>query len=76
VDWVLHKSALRVEHGDAPERVDRRNLPLSKVQDIPMRSEITLFNKGMWLVDVGDYDNDGKSELVFAIDRYDQGGRI
>jgi hypothetical protein len=29
---------------------------------------------GLWLVDAGDYDNDGKSELVFAIDRYNQGG--
>jgi hypothetical protein len=29
---------------------------------------------GMWLVDAGDYDNDGASELVFAINRYDQGG--
>jgi non-specific serine/threonine protein kinase len=37
-------------------------------------NEIRFLNKGMWLVDAGDYDNDGKSELVFAIDRYDQGG--
>jgi hypothetical protein len=28
----------------------------------------------MWLVDAGDYDNDGKSELVFSIDRYNRGG--
>jgi hypothetical protein len=27
----------------------------------------------MWLVDAGDYDNDGKSELVFAIDRANEG---
>ena len=33
-----------------------------------------LLGQGMWLVDAGDYDNDGKSELVFAIDRYNQGG--
>ena len=26
-------------------------------------------DSGMWLVDAGDYDNDGKSELVFSIDR-------
>ncbi len=28
----------------------------------------------MWLVDAGDYDKDGKSELVFSIDRYNRGG--
>ncbi len=31
-------------------------------------------DSGMWLVDAGDYDNDGKSELVFSIDRYNRGG--
>ena len=29
---------------------------------------------GMVLVDAGDYNNDGKSELVFMIDRYNRGG--
>jgi hypothetical protein len=33
-----------------------------------------LLGNGIWLVDAGDYDNDGKSELVFSIDRYNQGG--
>lgn len=28
----------------------------------------------MWLVDAGDYANDGKTEVVFAIDRYNLGG--
>jgi hypothetical protein len=28
----------------------------------------------MWLVDAGDYDNDGKSELIFSIDDYNRGG--
>jgi len=28
----------------------------------------------MWLVDAGDYDSDGKSELVFSIDGYNRGG--
>ena len=36
--------------------------------------EISFLDREMWLVDAGDYDNDGKSELVFSIDRYDQGG--
>jgi hypothetical protein len=35
---------------------------------------IRFLDSGMWLVDAGDYDNDGKSELVFAIDRYNLGG--
>jgi len=35
---------------------------------------IRLLGSEMWLVDAGDYDNDGKSELVFSIDRYNQGG--
>jgi hypothetical protein len=28
----------------------------------------------MWLVDAGDYDNDGKSEVLFAIDEHNKGG--
>lgn len=36
--------------------------------------EARFIGQGMWLVDAGDYDNDGKSEMVFAIDRYDEGG--
>jgi hypothetical protein len=35
---------------------------------------VTYLDSGMWLVDAGDYDNDGKSELVFSIDRYNRGG--
>lgn len=35
---------------------------------------IRFLDEGMWLVDAGDYDNDGKSELVFSIDRYNRGG--
>jgi hypothetical protein len=31
---------------------------------------------GMWLVDAGDYDNDGKSEVLFSIDQYNRGGYI
>ncbi len=36
--------------------------------------EVKFIGQGMWLVDAGDYDNDGKSEIVFSIDRYDEGG--
>lgn len=31
-------------------------------------------DSNMHLVDAGDYDNDGKSELVFSIDDYNRGG--
>ena len=28
----------------------------------------------MWMVDAGDYDNDGRSELIFSISRDNEGG--
>lgn len=36
--------------------------------------QVRFLGSGMWLVDAGDYDNDGKSELIFAIDDYNRGG--
>lgn len=36
--------------------------------------KVKFVGQGMWLVDAGDYDNDGKSEVVFSIDRYNEGG--
>jgi hypothetical protein len=38
------------------------------------QGEVKFIGQGMWLVDAGDYDNDGNSEIVFAIDRYNEGG--
>ena len=38
------------------------------------RHEVRLLGSGMSLVDVGDYNGDGKSELVFSIDDYNHGG--
>ena len=35
---------------------------------------VTLLGSGFELVDAGDYDNDGNSEIVFAIKRDDRGG--
>jgi hypothetical protein len=36
--------------------------------------QVQYLGANMWLVDAGDYDNDGKSELVFSIDDYNRGG--
>jgi hypothetical protein len=36
--------------------------------------QIRFLDSNMWLVDAGDYDNDGRSELVFSIDGYNHGG--
>lgn len=36
--------------------------------------EVQFLGRAMRLVDAGDYDNDGKSELVFSIDDYNRGG--
>lgn len=35
---------------------------------------IRFLDTGMWLVDAGDYDGDGQSEVLFSIDRYNRGG--
>ena len=35
---------------------------------------IRFLGTDMWLVDAGDYDNDGKSEVLFSIDGYNKGG--
>ncbi len=41
---------------------------------ITPKHQVRFLDSNMWLVDAGDYDNDGKSELIFSIDGYDQGG--
>jgi hypothetical protein len=46
----------------------------SQLFAISPAGQIQYLDQGLWLVDAGDYDGDGKSELVFAIDRYDAGG--
>ena len=41
---------------------------------ITPEQQVRFLGSSMWLVDAGDYDNDGKSELVFSIDDYNRGG--
>lgn len=41
---------------------------------VDAKGPVAYLDSGMWLVDAGDYDNDGRSELVFSINRDDEGG--
>lgn len=41
---------------------------------IDPKGSATYLDAGLWLVDAGDYDNDGHSELLFWINREDEGG--
>ena len=41
---------------------------------ITPEQQVRFLDSAMWLVDAGDYDKDGKSELVFSIADYDRGG--
>ncbi len=38
------------------------------------KGDVTYLEGGMHLLDAGDYDGDGKSEIMFTIDRYNEGG--
>src|SRR5579859_3046349 len=54
---------------------DERGDPLDqKWFVIDPKNTIKFLDDDMWLVDAGDYDNDGKSEVLFAINGYNRGG--
>ena len=36
--------------------------------------QISYLDRNMWLVDAGDYDNDGSAEVIFSIAGYNRGG--
>jgi hypothetical protein len=39
-----------------------------------LKGDVQYIGSNMWLVDTGDYDNDGKTELIFCVDDYNEGG--
>jgi len=69
-NWFLVELALSGNRCDGPP--DRAFAPQWFV--ITPEREVRWLDSGMWLVDAGDYDNDGRSELVFSIDGYNRGG--
>lgn len=38
------------------------------------QDSIQYLDEGIWLIDTGDYDGDGRSELIFQVDGYNLGG--
>lgn len=49
-------------------------IDLSKAIDLPFRGSGDSETSSLYVVDVGDYDNDGYSDVLFWIDRYDGNG--
>jgi hypothetical protein len=41
---------------------------------ITPEGQVRFLDSNLWLIDAGDYDKDGKSELIFSIDGYNRGG--
>ena len=41
---------------------------------VDAKNSVTYLDSGMWLADAGDYDNDGRSELVFSLYGDNRGG--
>lgn len=40
------------------------------------KGKVSVLDSGMTFVDAGDYDGDGKSEIIFQVSRYNKGGYI
>jgi len=68
--WLIAELALDGYECDGPS-----DEPFSSQWFVVTPDEqVRFLDSAMWLVDAGDYDNDGNSELVFSIDDYNRGG--
>jgi hypothetical protein len=67
-NWFLVEAQSRYCDGGAIREFSSRWFVVTPEQ------QVRFIGSNMWLVDAGDYDNDGKSELVFSIDDYNRGG--
>jgi hypothetical protein len=72
--WVLAPLRLGGYRCDGPQVSPSQDAFSDQWFVIDPENHIELLGKDMWLVDAGDYDNDGKSEIVFAITGYNKGG--
>lgn len=68
--WIIVEVALGEDECDGPTD----DAFSSQWFIITPERQVRFLGSRMWLVDAGDYDNDGKSELVFSIDDYNRGG--
>jgi hypothetical protein len=68
--WLIVEVALSENECDGPsdEAFSSQWFVVTPEQNV------RFLGSNMWLVDAGDYDNDGKSEQVFSIDDYNRGG--
>jgi hypothetical protein len=72
--WVLASVSLGGFRCDGPGVSPSQDAFNSQWFVINPENHIDLLGQDMWLVDAGDYDNDGESEVIFAIDGYNKGG--
>jgi len=68
--WLIAEVLLSGDECDGPPDEAFR----SQWFVVTPEQKVLFLGSSMWLVDAGDYDGDGKSELVFSIDGYNLGG--
>ena len=72
--WRLASLRLGDYRCDGPSETPSHDPFSSQWFVVDARGHIDFLAQGLRLVDAGDYDNDGNSELLFAIEGYDLGG--